>query len=243
MAKRSRKKKTQRRSLRDRMLAPLRWLRRWAVRVVLTLAVLLVGSILLYRVVPVPGTVTMAQARLDYGAVQRTWLPLADMPEDLRRAALAAEDARFCLHWGFDMTAIRAALADGASRGASTISQQTAKNVWLWQGRSWPRKALEAVITPAMELAWSKQRILEVYLNVAEFDAGVFGVEAASFHYFEKVPSELSLREAALLVAVLPDPIGRDAARPSPGLQARAATIADGAATLARDGRAACIED
>lgn len=243
MAKRSRKKKAPRPSLRERLLAPLRWVRRWVLRALLAVCVLLVGSLLLYRLVPVPTTVTMVQAGLDHGGVQRQWLPLADIPEDLRRAALAAEDARFCLHWGFDMAAIRAALSDGANRGASTISQQTVKNVWLWQGRSWGRKALEALITPAMELAWPKRRILEVYLNVAEFDAGVFGVEAASFHYFEKVPAELSLREAALLMAVLPDPVGRDAARPSPGLQARAAAIADGAVTLARDGRAACIED
>lgn len=244
MVKRSTKKKAPvRPGPRARVIAAGRWLRRWALRAAMAVVVLLLGSVLVYRVVPVPTTLTILQAGWGNSGVARQWLPLDDIPEDLRRAALAGEDARFCLHWGFDMAAIRAALAEGARRGASTISQQTVKNVWLWQGRSWPRKALEAVITPAVELAWPKRRILEVYLNVAEFDTGVFGVEAASFHYFRKIPAELSLREAALLIAVLPDPDDRNAARPSPALQARAAAIADGAATLERDGRAACIED
>ena len=102
----------------------------------------------------------------------------------MARSVVAAEDANYCLHWGFDMGAIREALEDGAARGASTISQQTVKNTFLWQGRSWFRKALEALLTPVVELVWTKRRLLEVYLNVIEFDEGVFGVEAAAQSYF-----------------------------------------------------------
>ncbi|HAW46342.1 MAG TPA: monofunctional biosynthetic peptidoglycan transglycosylase, partial [Roseovarius sp.] len=161
----------------------------------------------------------------------------------MARSAVAAEDANFCLHWGFDMGAIRDAIADGSVRGASTVSQQVVKNVWLWHGRNWARKALEAAITPLMEAAWSKRRVLEVYLNIAEFDEGVFGVEAAARHYFGVAAADLSAVQAARLAAVLPDPKGRSASRPSAALRQRAAAIVDGAATIARDGRAACFED
>jgi monofunctional biosynthetic peptidoglycan transglycosylase len=156
---------------------------------------------------------------------------------------VAAEDANFCLHWGFDMGAIRTAIAEGSGRGASTLSQQVVKNVWLWHGRNWGRKALEAMITPVMETAWPKRRVLEVYLNVAEFDEGVFGVEAAARHYFGLSAADLSPAQAARLAAVLPDPKGRSASRPTDALRRRAARIMDGAATIARDGRAACFED
>jgi monofunctional biosynthetic peptidoglycan transglycosylase len=224
--------------------APL-WRRvlRWARLGLLGALALFLLSVVAYRFFPPPTTLTILQLGWRTGGVERQWLPIEDMPVTLRRAALAAEDARFCLHWGFDMAAIRAALEDGGARGASTISQQVVKNVWLWQGRSWPRKALEALITPLMEALWPKRRILEVYLNVAEFDEGVFGVDAGAYRYFSKIPAELSLREAALLVAVLPDPDDRDAGDPSARLRARAAAIEDGARTLERDGRAACIED
>ena len=160
----------------------------------------------------------------------------------MARAAVAAEDANFCLHWGFDMAAIRAALDAGSGRGASTITQQVVKNVFLWHGRSWLRKALEAVLTPVVETLWSKPRILEVYLNVAEFGPGIFGVEAAARHHFSRAAAELSARQAGLLAAVLPAPQSRDAARPSDFVSRRANAIADGAATIARDGRAACFD-
>ena len=161
----------------------------------------------------------------------------------MARAAVAAEDANFCLHWGFDMGAIRSAIAEGAGRGASTISQQVVKNVYLWHGRNWGRKALEAAITPLVEAAWPKRRILEVYLNQAEFAEGVFGVEAAARHHFGVGADALSAGQAARLAAVLPDPKRRSAAQPSAALRKRAAAIGDGAATIARDGRAACFED
>ncbi len=159
----------------------------------------------------------------------------------MARAAVAAEDADFCRHSGFDISALRAAMRGGARRGGSTISQQTVKNAFLWQGRSWPRKALEAVLTPAVELAWPKRRILEVYLNLAEFGEGVFGVEAAARAAFGVAAADLNAGQAAALAAVLPSPKTRDPAAPTPAMARRAARIADGAATIRRDGRAACF--
>ena len=134
---------------------------------------------------------------------------------------------------------IRRVIARGEARGASTLTQQTAKNVYLWQGRSWARKALETIYTPMIEALWSKRRILEVYLNVAEFGPGVFGIHAAAAHHFGTTPDKLSARQAAALAAVLPAPKTRAAQTRS----ARARAIADGAATIQRDGRAACFQD
>jgi monofunctional biosynthetic peptidoglycan transglycosylase len=183
----------------------------------------------------------LAEARR-LGEVERQWVPLEEIAPVMARSAVAAEDANFCLHWGFDMTAIRAALDEGARRGASTISQQTVKNVYLWQGRSWLRKALEAGLTPVVEAVWTKRRILEVYLNVAEFDDGVFGVEAAARHYFGVSAADLTPVQAARLAAVLPAPKRRSASQPSQAIRARAASILDGAATIDVDGRAACFQ-
>nr|WP_246849477.1 monofunctional biosynthetic peptidoglycan transglycosylase [Rubellimicrobium arenae] len=176
------------------------------------------------------------------GGVQQTWVPLEDMAPIMPRAAVAAEDAEFCEHWGLDLRAIREAAAQGGNRGASTISQQVVKNVFLWQGRSWLRKAIEAAMTPAMEAFWSKRRILEVYLNVAEFGEGVFGVEAAARHHFGVSAAELSDAQAARLAAILPDPKNRDPAHPTDELRRRAVRILDGAATIEADGRASCFE-
>ncbi|HHS94337.1 MAG TPA: monofunctional biosynthetic peptidoglycan transglycosylase, partial [Rhodobacterales bacterium] len=134
-------------------------------------------------------------------------------------------------------------IAEGESRGASTITQQTVKNVYLWPARSWMRKAIEAMITPLVELVWSKRRILEVYLNVIEFDEGVFGIEAAAMHHFGHPAALLTPTEAARLAAVLPDPKGRSAVNPGTFSLRRSASIRDGAATIANDGRAACFED
>ena len=177
------------------------------------------------------------------GGVDRVWVPIEDMAPEMARSVVASEDANFCEHWGFDMKAIRAAMNEGAGRGASTISQQVTKNVFLWQGRSWPRKALEAVMTPVVELIWPKRRIIEVYLNVAETGKGIFGVEAAAQHYFGVSAAQLSPPQAALIAAALPDPKGRNPARPSGYLRGRARAILDGAATIRADGRAACFED
>jgi monofunctional biosynthetic peptidoglycan transglycosylase len=176
------------------------------------------------------------------GGVERSWVGADQIAPVMLRSVVAAEDANFCLHWGFDMAEIRRAVAQGGTRGASTLSQQLVKNLFLWHGRSWPRKALEAVVTPVVELVWTKRRILVVYLNVAEFDEGVFGIEAAAQHHFGVSAADLTAVQAARLAAVLPDPKGRDAARPSRSVRNRAASIADGAETIRLDGRAACFE-
>lgn len=207
------------------------------------MALVLLLAVALYAVVNPPTTPYILSESRRIGGVTRDWVPMERIAPVMARSAVAAEDANFCLHWGFDMAAIRAALEEGGARGASTISQQTVKNVYLWHGRSWPRKALEALITPMMEAVWSKRRVLEVYLNVAEFDEGVFGVEAAARHYFGVPAADLSPVQAARLAAVLPNPKARSASRPSAALQRRARRIADGAATILADGRAACFEE
>ena len=176
------------------------------------------------------------------GDVAYDWTPLADIAPVMARSVVAAEDAAFCGHWGFDVGAIREAIEDGGARGASTISQQVVKNLYLWQGRTYTRKALEAVLTPGLEAIWTKRRIVEVYLNIAEFDEGVFGVEAAARHYFGVGADALSATQAARLAAILPDPKGRSASRPSDFVVRRARGIADGAALIRKDGRAACFE-
>ena len=160
----------------------------------------------------------------------------------MARSVVAAEDANFCKHWGFDMAAIRDAIEDGGARGASTISQQTVKNLYLWHGRTYTRKALEAVMTPLLEAIWPKQRIIEVYLNIAEFDTGIFGVQAAAKHYFGVQPGELTAMQAARLAAILPNPKERSASKPSSFVRRRAASIIDGAATIRKDGRADCFQ-
>ena len=214
-----------------------------AVAVALALfAVFLGAGVLAGAALNPPVTMTMLGERMRLGAVERTWVPMERIAPVMARAVVAAEDANFCLHWGFDMAAIRQAVAEGGTRGASTLSQQTVKNVFLWQGRSWPRKALEAALTPAVEAVWSKRRILEVYLNVAEMGEGIFGVEAAARHHFGASAAELTAAQAARLAAILPAPRDRSPSEPSDFTRARAAAILDGAATIARDGRAACFE-
>ena len=222
---------------------PVRWLRRWSIRLGVLAVLIVLGTVAVHRVIDPPRTFYMGQEDRRLGGIDHLWVPLEAVAPVMARSVIAAEDANFCLHWGFDMRAIRTAIEDGGGRGASTLSQQVVKNVYLWHGRSWPRKALEAAITPAVELLWPKRRIVEVYLNVAEFDEGVFGVAAAARHYFGVTPAELTPTQAARLAAVLPDPKGRSAARPGDWLRKRSAAILDGAATIDRDGRVACFED
>ncbi|MCQ0091437.1 monofunctional biosynthetic peptidoglycan transglycosylase [Roseovarius sp. M141] len=217
--------------------------RRWALWAVVTAATCIALASLAHRFVPPGPTYYMKQEVRRLGAIRYQWTPMDQIAPVMARSAVAAEDANFCEHWGFDMKAIRQVLEKGAGRGASTISQQTVKNVYLWQGRSWLRKALEAVMTPVSEMIWTKRRIVEIYLNVAEFDEGVFGVDAAARHYFGVAPAGLSPLQAARLAAVLPDPKDRSASKPSAWLRKRTASIMDGAATIRRDGRAACFED
>jgi monofunctional biosynthetic peptidoglycan transglycosylase len=205
-------------------------------------AVLLCAVIAL-RFVPVWKTPYMWAQQREFDALDYEWVSVDQISPEVLYAVVAAEDANFCLHWGFDMTAIRGAIAAGGKRGASTISQQVVKNTFLWHGRSWPRKALEAILTPIIELVWNKRRILEVYVNVAEFDQGVFGIEAAAQNYFGIGADAVSSDEAALLAAVLPDPKGRSAANPSKSVRKRAMDIMDGAVLIQKDQRTSCFMD
>lgn len=220
-----------------------RFVRKWILRLIAGLAAFVVLMIVAYSFINPPLTPYILSERLRLGGVDREWVSFDEIAPVMARSAVAAEDANFCLHWGLDLTAIEAALADGGGRGASTISQQTVKNVFLWHGRSWFRKSVEAVLTPAVELVWSKQRILEVYLNVAEFDQSVFGVQAAAQAYFGVDAADLTAVQAARLAAVLPDPKGRSASDPSDFVRSQAARIMDGAATIDKDGRADCFQD
>jgi monofunctional biosynthetic peptidoglycan transglycosylase len=203
-------------------------------RFVLFLALLFlaasVAAVALYRILPPPATPLMLlRAAQGYG-LTKNWRSLDAISPNLVRAVIAGEDAQFCQHHGFDWRAIEAAWAryqhaGGRLLGASTISMQTAKNLFLWPGRDWPRKALEAWFTVGIELAWSKRRIIEVYLNIVEWDSGVYGAEAAARHYFRKPAAALSKQEAARLASVLPDPLDRSASRPGPAARRHAAFI------------------
>jgi len=218
-------------------------LRYWWRRVLMWAVSLFIFAILIFVVINPPFTWTMVGEKRRLGHVDYQWVPIEQVAPVMRRSVVAAEDANFCLHWGFDVAAIRDAIAEGTGRGASTISQQTVKNVYFWQGRSWPRKALETLMTPLVEMTWSKRRILEVYLNVAEFDEGVFGIEAAARHYFGVGPENLTAVQAARLAAVLPNPKARSASKPSAALRRRSSAILDGAATIRGESRAACFAD
>ena len=241
MAKASRAKTRSKAKGNKRRFRPVRWMLKWSLRGVSVAFLLAVFAVLLWSVVNPPTTLYMMQESRRLGGIDQAWVPMEEIAPVMARAAVAAEDANFCLHWGLDLDAIRTAIEDGGSRGASTISQQVVKNVYLWHGRSWLRKALEAGMTPLVEALWSKRRILEVYLNIAEFDEGVFGVEAAARHYFGVGPEALTPTQAARLAAVLPNPKGRSASRPSSFVRKRSAAIRDGAATIRADGRAACF--
>ncbi|WP_420012269.1 monofunctional biosynthetic peptidoglycan transglycosylase [Tateyamaria sp.] len=236
MARKTKTKKTK------KPFRPVRWLLWWGVRLFSIVFLIAVAGTLLWSVLNPPTTFYMLQERSRLGAVDYQWVDMEEIAPVMARAAVAAEDANFCLHWGLDVVAIRKAIDAGGNRGASTISQQVVKNVYLWHGRSWLRKALEAGMTPLVEAIWSKRRILEVYLNVGEFDEGVFGIEAASRHYFGIGPEALSNVQAARLAAILPSPKTRSASQPSDYVRRRASQILDGAATIRADGRADCFQ-
>ena len=195
------------------------------------LIVLLVppALLLVYRFLPVPITPLMVIRLVEGEGLRKAWVPLDAIAPALPRAVVAAEDNRFCEHFGFDWRELEgqidALLAGERARGASTITMQTAKNLFLWPGRDVVRKALEAWLTPQLELLLPKRRIVEVYLNIVEFGPGIYGAEAAARAYFEKSASDLSAREAALLAAVLPSPRDWSPARPSEYLQGRARAI------------------
>ncbi|MEP4194539.1 MAG: monofunctional biosynthetic peptidoglycan transglycosylase [Aliishimia sp.] len=238
-----RKEKAKSKSKAKREFRPLRWLLRWSFRVLAVAVVLMLALVVLWSVVNPPTTFYILSETRRLGDVDQSWVPIEEIAPVMARSVVAAEDANFCLHWGLDVDAIRDAIEAGSNRGASTISQQVVKNVFLWHGRTYIRKALEASLTPVMEAIWTKRRIIEVYLNVAEFDEGVFGIEAAARHYFGVGPEALSSLQAARLAAILPSPKTRSASKPSNFVRKRSASIRDGAATIRTDGRAACFED
>jgi monofunctional glycosyltransferase len=216
---------------------------RWTGRIAGGVAAVFAVLILLFSFLPPPINLYQLGESARLGGIEKDWVPMEEIAPVMARSAVAAEDANFCLHWGFDMAAIREAVAEGSNRGASTISQQMVKNVFLWHGRSWLRKAMEAALTPVVETVWSKRRILEVYLNVAEFGEGVFGVQAAAQHHFGVDARDLTPTQAARLAAVLPDPKGRSASNPSNFVRTRTRAIISGAETIAADGRAGCFEE
>ncbi len=188
----------------------------------------------LYSVVNPPITFHMLQRCVEQAfdddrqvRLRKDWVDFEDISPNMIKAAMAAEDNRFRNHNGFDFEEIRRATEDAKRtgkkpRGASTISQQTAKNVFLWHGRNYVRKGLEVYQTVLIETFWSKRRIMEVYLNVAEFGDGIYGVEAASQYYFGKSAKRLSKRQAALLASSLPNPLKRNPAKPSRRLNRKA---------------------
>ena len=197
------------------------------------LALIIVVPLLLsvlYRYVPVPATPLMVIRLFEGEGWAKDWQPSTHLSSHLKAAVIAAEDNKFCQHNGFDWAAFADVLGEfkdeGKLRGGSTITMQTAKNLYLWPGRSFVRKGLEAVYTPMLELILPKQRIMTLYLNIAEFGPGIYGAEAAAQAYFNTSAANLTRHQAALLAAVLPNPRQYQAGNPSAYVQGRARTIA-----------------
>lgn len=202
--------------------------------------------VLIYRTVPPPITVLMIERSLQGKGLDHRWQPISRISPAMVRAAIASEDSGFCAHHGFDIRAIDRAFQHNEAkpsriRGGSTISQQTAKNVFLWPERSWVRKGAEAWFTLLIEGLWGKRRIMEIYLNTVEFGPGVYGVEAAAQRDFKKSSYELSAAEAGRLAAVLPSPLKWKAANPGPYVRRRTGRIEARSGTVARDGLADCV--
>lgn len=211
----------------------------------LILAMLPIGAVVIHRFVPPPTTLLMIKQAVAGNGLDYEWRGLDDISPRLVEAVIAAEDARFCEHRGFDFEAIEKALDSNARgrkvRGGSTISQQTAKNVFLWPGRDWVRKGLEAGYTVLIETLWGKRRIMEVYLNVAEWAPGVYGAEAAAQRWYGKSAADLTTREAARLAAILPSPRRYKAASPGPYVRRRAGRVQAAMGTVRGEGLAACV--
>ena len=200
------------------------------------------GLVVLYRFVPVPVTATML---MDRNGFTRDWTPLERIDRNMVDAVIAGEDGKFCQHNGFDKAAIERAIEKnmkgGRVRGGSTISQQTAKNVFLWQGGGYFRKGLEAWFTVLIEKIWGKRRIMEVYLNVAETGIGTYGVEAGAQRYYNKSAARLTPLEAARMAAALPLPKRRAVSNPSGWLRRHGNTLAARVGVVRRDGLDSCV--
>jgi monofunctional biosynthetic peptidoglycan transglycosylase len=207
------------------------------------ISVLWVG---IFRFVPVPFTWTMAGDLLGGRSVTKRWMPLAEMDPDMARAAIAGEDSRFCTHHGFDFRAIAGAAMRNAQggriRGGSTISQQTAKNAFLFQGGGYVRKAFEAYFTVLIEALWGKKRIMEVYLNVAETGIGTYGADAAAIRYFNHDATRLSPTEAGRIAAVLPLPKKRAAIDPRGFVRKHGNALARYVGVVRRGGLDSCLK-
>lgn len=203
------------------------------------------GWVVTYRFVPVPLTWPMARDYVQGRHVERDWTGLDEISPALARAVIGAEDSGFCSHWGLDVAAMKAAAARNARgdrlRGGSTISQQTAKNAFLWPGRSYVRKGLEAWFTLLIEGLWGKRRIMEVYLNIAEMGPGIYGAQAAARHHFGVSAAKLTNTQAARLAAILPQPIKRNAGQPGPFVRRYARSIEKRARVVRNDGLDACL--
>jgi monofunctional biosynthetic peptidoglycan transglycosylase len=220
-------------------------LRRWLMlpfKLALAFIILSVVMTVVYRFVPVPVTWTMI---LDPNGITKDWTPLDRIDPDMARAAIAAEDAKFCTHRGFDVDAIAKAALHNASggriRGGSTISQQTAKNVFLFQGGGFVRKGFEAWFTVLIEAIWGKRRIMEVYLNVAETGIGTYGVQAGSLRYFHHGAQTMTRAEAARIAAILPLPKKRGAVAPKGFTRRYGNSISARIGVVQRDGLDACL--
>ena len=234
------------RSMPAKSAFPSRRRSRWItipLRVIAGFVLLSLLLVTLYRFVPPPVTMTML---LDPKGITKDWTSLKDIDPDMARAAIAAEDGKYCSHHGFDVDAIAKAAMHNASggriRGGSTISQQTAKNVFLWQGGGFVRKGLEAWFTVLIEAIWGKRRIMEVYLNVAETGIGTYGVQAGAIRYFRHGADRLSRAEAARIAAVLPLPKKRAAVAPSGFTRRYGNTIATRIGVVQRDGLDRCVK-
>src|SRR3954462_246123 len=243
MARRSqstipRYRRRQRRSWPGRILG-------WIVKLVVAFFVISVLWVLIYRFVPPPITVTMLGDVFAGRGLHKDWMPIGEIDPDMVRAAIAAEDSKFCSHHGFDYQAIENAMQRNASggriRGGSTISQQTAKNAFLWQNGGYVRKGMEAWFTFLIENLWGKRRIMEVYLNLDETGIGTYGVNAGSLRYFGHDASAMTATEAARLAAVLPLPKERGAIAPKGFTRRYGNTIAARIGIVARDGLDACV--
>ncbi len=225
--------------------------RRWSWRriALAVLALVILGPPVLalaYRFVPPPGTILMVQRAIEGHGWDYRWRPLSQISPALVDAAVASEDAGFCTHHGFDFQAMQRAMKHNERRptrikGGSTISQQTAKNVFLWPDRTYVRKALEAADTVLIEAVWGKRRIMEVYLNVVEFGPGVYGAQAASQDFFHEDAGQLTPAQAARLVAVLPRPLKWSAEAPGRYVAGRSRKIDGRIGTVREAGLAACV--
>ena len=220
----------------------MRWLIRFLFKALVGFLGLSLGLVLLFKFLPVPVTATML---MDENGITKDWTSLSNIDRSMVRAVIAAEDGKFCLHEGFDREAIEKAIESnrqgGRIRGGSTISQQTAKNVFLWQGGGYVRKGFEAWFTVLIEQIWGKRRIMEVYLNVAETGIGTYGVEAGAQRYFGKSAGSLTPLEAARMAAALPLPKERAVKNPRGWLARHGNTISARIGAVGRDGLDSCV--